>query len=678
MGMSVRFIAYFFLISSVGGCQHMPNYQLPSEPHSPTSQAFTQAVYELYDDNAMQVINSIDASAMKGVKALSGLAVNSLGQQTQDNSKLPIKQEVSDLTLSIGKLKSLNPNQSGYLTITEGNDAMAARTLLSRKANKSIDVQYYIWHNDEAGQWLLHELWLAAERGVKVRLLLDDFNITPDIDELLWHFDKHPNIAVRLINPVTYRNWRGLNYVTDFKRINRRMHNKSMTYDRQLSIIGGRNIGNEYLSDHNANQFADLDVLLVGNVVNDIALSFEWFWQSKLSYDISQLLNYPQNNHSNDNSQAFIEHLDLIKEYLSQQSDGQLPKQITKILAEANDTSLTGNKTGGELDSKFDVPPQQTDKSRHAKVSRADNDADNQPSNPSENSQNTEQNNTANDVSNNIANNSNTQQLVDLPPPITPSPIEALESSVSKFDLMERLDRQELVFHWADMQYMSDVPQKLDNTASTDTYIIHILQKMIKEPEQKLSIISSYFVPTAEGVDILTKLAERGVDVAILTNSYGATDVAAVHSGYAPWRKILLKAGVRLYELKPTKEERGNFFSPPSVTTTSLHAKSFATDNDKIFIGSFNFDPRSAMLNSELGVVMYDPNMVNDMHQALTDDVMQNTAYILSLDENNDIHWRTIDAATGEMVSYDIEPNMGIFDHLFVTVLSWLPIDGLL
>lgn len=657
-GLVGRLLMIVSLSALLMSCQNLSDFGLPNEPHSPSSQAFTQAVYDLYADKDLSVDKSVADKSVK-VNVNADVATHNQGQ------KLPT------LTHSITQLTLANPNRSGYLSIIEGNDAMATRTLLSRQASKSIDVQYYIWHNDEAGQWLLHELWLAAERGVKVRLLLDDFNVTANIDELLWYFDQHPNIVVRIINPMVCRNWRGLNYITDFKRVNRRMHNKSMTYDRQLSIIGGRNIGNEYLSDHNANQFADLDVLLVGNVVDDVVLSFEWFWQSQLSYDVSQLLNKPVGKQMNQptnnqqgnlvidlvtdldtniihNKQGFIERLDLIKDYLDKYDDVQLAHKITKILAQANDSTLIGDKTGGELDSKFRVPPQQTDKSRHANVKRLADDAVNQSS-------------------------------VEAPPTlVTPSPIEALKNSISKINLMQRLDKQALAFKWADMQYISDVPQKLDNTAPTDTYIIHMLQKMIKEPKQKLSIISSYFVPTKQGVDMLVKLAERGVDIAILTNSYGATDVAVVHSGYAPWRKQLLKAGVRLYELKPTKAERGNFFKPPSVATTSLHAKSFATDDEQIFIGSFNFDPRSALLNTELGVVIHAPTMVKDMHQTLTDAAMQDTAYILSLDEQDDIHWRTIDATTGNMVTYDIEPNMGIFDHVFVMVLSWMPIKWLL
>ncbi len=116
-------------------------------------------------------------------------------------------------------------------------------------ATRNIDAQYYIWHDDQAGQLMLKDLWDAAERGVIVRLLLDDFNNSAKFDQHLLRFASHPNIAVRIINPLMYRKFQTLNFVTGLPRINRRMHNKSMTFDKQITIIGGRNIGDECLSN---------------------------------------------------------------------------------------------------------------------------------------------------------------------------------------------------------------------------------------------------------------------------------------------------------------------------------------------------------------------------------------------------------------------------------------------
>ena len=138
-----------------------------------------------------------------------------------------------------------NPGKTGIHPLPEGNAAFAARVLFAAAAEKSIDAQYYIWHGDQVGYLLFEALWHAAERGVRVRLLLDDLN-TGGLDPTIAALDAHPNIEVRLYNPLVQRGARMLNFLTDFERVNRRMHNKSFTVDNQVSIVGGRNIANEY------------------------------------------------------------------------------------------------------------------------------------------------------------------------------------------------------------------------------------------------------------------------------------------------------------------------------------------------------------------------------------------------------------------------------------------------
>ena len=133
---------------------------------------------------------------------------------------------------------------------------------------------------------MLKQLYDMANRGVKVRLLLDDLNTDSKIDQLLLAFASHPNIAVRYINPKIIRSLTTANFAVAMPRYHRRMHNKSMTFDKQLSIIGGRNIGNEYLRSDTKNEFSDLDVLLAGKVVDSINDSFEQYWNSPISYDI--------------------------------------------------------------------------------------------------------------------------------------------------------------------------------------------------------------------------------------------------------------------------------------------------------------------------------------------------------------------------------------------------------
>ncbi|MGA9578884.1 MAG: phospholipase D-like domain-containing protein, partial [Terrimicrobiaceae bacterium] len=152
-----------------------------------------------------------------------------------------------------------HPGQSGLHELPDGRDALAARLALADAAQRSLDVQYFIWNKDLAGKVLLDRLFRAADRGVRVRLLLDDLGTMPS-DITLLTIDSHPNIEVRMFNPVAMRSLRVLGMVAEFGRINKRMHNKSFTADGQVAIVGGRNIGDEYFGANEAMNFADLDV----------------------------------------------------------------------------------------------------------------------------------------------------------------------------------------------------------------------------------------------------------------------------------------------------------------------------------------------------------------------------------------------------------------------------------
>ena len=176
-----------------------------------------------------------------------------------------------------------NPGKSGIYSLSKARDAFAARALLAAHAEKSLDVQYYIWHGDRVGYLLFEELLKAAERGVRVRLLLDDIN-TGGLDPTIAVLDAHPNVEVRLYNPVARRGVRVLNFITDFARVNKRMHNKSFTADNQVSIIGGRNIGNEYFEAGEGVAFIDLDVIAIGPAVRDISNQFDLYWNSPSAY----------------------------------------------------------------------------------------------------------------------------------------------------------------------------------------------------------------------------------------------------------------------------------------------------------------------------------------------------------------------------------------------------------
>jgi putative cardiolipin synthase len=172
-----------------------------------------------------------------------------------------------------------HPQKSGFFPLITGNDALVARAGVMQAAELTLDVQYYIWHPDTSGRLLVELLLQAADRGVRVRILLDDLD-TSGKDFGLVSMNAHPNIEIRLYNPFADRGFRAMSFLTDLRRVNRRMHNKSLTADNQVTIVGGRNIGNEYFGGKSDTQFSDLDVLAVGPVVNEVSKAFDAYWNS--------------------------------------------------------------------------------------------------------------------------------------------------------------------------------------------------------------------------------------------------------------------------------------------------------------------------------------------------------------------------------------------------------------
>ena len=183
-----------------------------------------------------------------------------------------------------------HPGKSGFYLLTTGLDAYAARVILADSAERSIDAQYYLWHGDLVGNLLIDALLQAADRGVRVRLLLDDMALDSDKDAGVAAINTHPNIEVRVFNPFERKSGRWMQFLTRFDDVSRRMHNKSFTADNQATIVGGRNIGNEYFEADPNLDFADLDVLAVGPVVQQVSESFDLYWNSATSYPVSTLI----------------------------------------------------------------------------------------------------------------------------------------------------------------------------------------------------------------------------------------------------------------------------------------------------------------------------------------------------------------------------------------------------
>ena len=181
-----------------------------------------------------------------------------------------------------------HPDLTGVVPLTDGVDAFIARLALVNAASSSIDLQYYIYRADDTGRLLLWHLMDAAERGVRVRILLDDM-ATKGADDTLVLLAKHRNIDVRLYNPSFERSFRNIAFLSSFSRLNHRMHNKSLTVDNTITVVGGRNIGNEYFSNHSDVDFGDFDLMAIGESVDEVSDQFDLYWNAPLTVDINAL-----------------------------------------------------------------------------------------------------------------------------------------------------------------------------------------------------------------------------------------------------------------------------------------------------------------------------------------------------------------------------------------------------
>jgi putative cardiolipin synthase len=470
---------------------------------------------------------------------------------------------------------SEHPGKAGLISLSGGRAAFAARSMLANAAERTLDVQYYMWHADTTGKLLFASLKAAAARGVRVRLLLDDNNTT-GMDQLLLALDNQPNMEVRLFNPFAMRKMRPLGYLTDFKRLNRRMHNKSFTADNQVTIVGGRNIGDEYFDAGNDVLFIDLDVIALGPVVHEVSQDFDTYWNSKSAYPVKLLIK---------------------------------PDPDARPLA--------------AIDA--------------------------------------------------IATDPDAQQYLD---------------EVKNTPFVEQLTDRSVKLEWAATQFVSDSPAKVLGEASEAEKLTPQLHDLLGKPKQSIDLVSPYFVPGERGYETFAGLREQGKDIRILTNSLEATDVAAVHAGYSKWRAPLLKTGVTLYELRasPGAPSRKSIIGTGSgsgagtgssggSSGSSLHAKTFEVDGEKIFIGSYNVDPRSRELNTEMGLVVDSPTMAKQLSDSFAKN-MTERAYQVKLAPDGSLYW--IGTQKGVVTRYDTEPGATLLRRISVKILSWLPIDWLL
>ncbi len=458
-------------------------------------------------------------------------------------------------------------SESAVYPLRDPREAFAARIHLARMARHTLDAQYYIWRNDTTGTLVFQAMLEAANRGVRVRLLLDDNN-TAGLDPILAALDAHPNIEVRLFNPFTLRWPRWLGYVTDFSRVNHRMHNKSFTADGEVTIVGGRNIGDEYFGASTSGiTFTDLDVMVRGPAVAAVSDDFERYWNSESACQIGRLV--PR----------------------AKPADvASLPARFTSV--ERNPAS---------------------------------------------------------------------QRYVE---------------AIGQMSFVREMAERTLPIDCVPVRMISDDPDKVLGRAARKSLLIEKIRTIFGEPAIRIDLVSPYFVVGATGTDVLGQWRRRGVLVNVLTNALEATDVAAVHSGYAKRRKAMLEAGITLYELRRTARLPEHRSGPAGRSTSGLHAKTFQVDGRRVFVGSFNFDPRSAHLNTEMGFVIDSPTLARQIEQTFATVVPVN-AYETHLSERGKLFWIAREP-DGRVARFDTEPGSTALRRTAVGIASHLPIEWLL
>jgi putative cardiolipin synthase len=494
---------------------------------------------------------------------------------------------------------------SGFYLVPTGVDAFAARALLIDRAEKTLDLQYYILTGDLAGKFLLDHIVTAAERGVRVRLLIDDWYGTGEMDRLLTVMETYPTIEVRVFNPYgTHRAHaldRPLKMAFGPKRLKGRMHNKDFIADNSVAIVGGRNLAAEYFGASSDLNFRDIDLIAVGPITRQVSAFFDDYWNCVLAVPIK----------------ALTSHRPTPDELESARRDLETQRE-----------NLKKSTFGYEL---------------------------------------------------------------------------------QKSDLLKRIEAGKVPLIWAPAQALSDDPLKSVNAddPKRQEKMAWQLKAIIEEAQSEVLMVSPYFVPGKDGVRWLKKMAERGVKVRIITNSFVSNDETLAQIAFMRYRKDLLLMGADVYELKPTPvqlqrdQDRsqlaggflqlgqgivqlagglvqlgGSLTQLAGSSKGALHAKSFVLDRKVLFVGSFNFDPRSERLDTQDGLVIRSPELAAKAVALFNKGASPAYTYRVTLKGGNDLVW--VSEENGQEVRYDNEPLSRFWRRLYMRGISWITPESML
>ena len=459
---------------------------------------------------------------------------------------------------------SAHHSYSGFRIITPGLDGLLVRVQMIDAAERTLDLQYFIFRGDTTGRLITAALQRAAARGVRVRVLVDDSDTVPG-DEQLLSLDGHPNMEVRVFNPFVYRghsnSLRAVEFLFNARRLDYRMHNKLLVVDAAVALVGGRNIGDQYFQIDPESQFADDDVFVAGPVADELAATFDEYWNSVLAIPA-----------------AALGHI-------------RTPAAAASASNEFAARIATGEPFAG-------------------------------------------------------------------------------------------INSGRLPLVWAHAQVVCDSPDKkaIKNGEQAGRMMGAAVLSAASATQSELLMVTPYFIPTPEELQVLRDLRHRQVRVRILTNSMEANPAAFAHSGYVPYRVPMVQDGVELYEARArlgNTQGSGQTAEISRHGNYALHAKLFAFDRQRLFIGSMNFDRRSKNLNTEVGLIIDSPELAQQTAARFAAMVQPQNAYQLALrapasGHAPQLYWRTEEA--GWSVDYLSEPARSSWQRVAVQSMSLLPV----
>jgi putative cardiolipin synthase len=426
--------------------------------------------------------------------------------------------------------RGLGPGLNGFHLLTEGPEAVQWRLALIDTAKSSLDLQYYIWRRDAVGTLMTDRLIRAAARGVRVRVLVDDFTVTNE-DREIAILSRQPNIAVRVFNPSWIRGKapvsKGLEQLFTLQQVNHRMHNKLFVADNRIAIVGGRNIADEYFGLSEKYNFIDTDTVVAGPVVRGLSERFDEYWNSDTAYPGRSLM-------------RDVEEEDLGDTLAS------LAKRREKHM------KVTGPLELGEK-----------------------------------------------------------------------AWVEWLAGLPKRFEA----GRAEVLYDVVSDQRPSQVAERLEPLGT--------------EAKTEVVMAMAYLMPDDEMLDWFRGMTKRGVKVRVVTNSVPTYDSSTGASFYANRRLDILEAGVELHELRPDAVDRG--LGEKAAGEIGLHAKLMVFDRQRVFVGSFNLEPRASKFNTENGLVAEAPGLAERARKRIEQLMEPRNSWALSLEEGRSIVWTSHD-----------------------------------